>query len=143
MTSRVIQTETDRKNLLLWLGQVDLPATVSVVKGKKRSVDQNRLQRLLLNEISEQWEGHTPEEIRAYCKLTIGVAILKADSEEFSEKYDRLIRPHSYEEKLEMMALPLDFPVTRLMTTKQMTAYLDGIYRHFTSKGLVLTVPQH
>ena len=142
MSSRVITSETDRKNLLLWLGQVDLPCTVSVVKGKKRSVDQNRLQRLLLNEISEQ-SGHTKEEVRAYCKLAIGVPILKDEDDYFREKYDRLIQPHTAQERLEMMALPLDFPVTRLMTTKQMTAYIDEIYRHFTSKGMVLTVPEH
>lgn len=29
----------------------------------------------------------------------------------------------------------------RLMTTKQATAYLDGVHRHFSEKGVVLTDP--
>jgi len=36
---------------------------------------------------------------------------------------------------------PLDFPITRIMTTKQATAYLDGVHRHFSEKGIALTDP--
>ena len=141
MTSRVIDSETDRWVLLLLLKQQALPFTVEVVKGRRRTVEQNRLQRLWLNEIAEQLGDRTPEEVRGYCKLTLGVPILRAESELFREKYDRLIKPMPYETKMEFMMEPLDFPVTRLMTTTQKAHYLDAVQRHFAEKGVVLTQP--
>jgi len=35
----------------------------------------------------------------------------------------------------------LDFPVTRLMKTKEKAEYLDRLYEHFTGQGVVLTKP--
>lgn len=141
MATRVIVSESGRQVLLRWLAGFDLPFTVEVTRGKRRSVEQNRLQRLWLNEIAEQWEGHTPEEIRGYCKLTIGVPILRAENETFREKYDAVVKPLSYEQKLLIMTEPLDMPVTRIMTTDQKTHYLEGMQRHFAQKGIVLTQP--
>jgi len=140
MTTRVVATEADRQGLMRLLQARELPFTVEVVKGKRRSVDQNRLQRRLLNEIAEQ-TGQTAEEVRAYCKLTLGIPILRAESELFAQKYDEHIRSLPYETKLAMMAEPFDFPVTRLMTTAQKTRYLDEIQRHFGEQGVVFSSP--
>lgn len=118
------------------------PCTVTIERGKKRSVEQNRLQRLWLLEAQDQGD-QTAEEYRAYCKLHFGVPILRAENYEFRGAYDRLIRPRPYEEKLELMMVPLDFPVTRLMTTKQKTEYLDAMYRHFLGLGFRMTEPDH
>ena len=140
MTTRVVSTEADRQGLMRLLQARELPFTVEIVKGKRRSVDQNRMQRRLLNEIAEQ-TGQTAEEVRAYCKLTIGIPILRAESELFAQKYDEHIRRLPYETKLAMMAEPFDFPVTRLMTTAQKTRYLDEIQRHFGAQGVVFSSP--
>jgi hypothetical protein len=94
-----------------------------------------------VNEIAEQLGDRTPEEVRGYCKLTIGVPILRAENEAFRERYDAIVKPLPYEQKLALMMEPLDFPITRLMSTKQATAYLDGVHRHFSEKGIVLTDP--
>lgn len=141
MTTRVIRTEQDRALLVQHIKARPVPFTVEVVKGARRSVEQNRLQRLWLNEIAEQ-TGNTAEEIRGYCKLTIGVPILRAENETFAEKYDAIVKPLPYEQKLAIMMEPLDLPVTRLMTTDQKTRYLDGMCQHFLEKGIVLTDPE-
>lgn len=138
MTTRVITSPEQREALVAFIMSRQIPFTAEVVKGKRRSVEQNRLQRRLLNEIAEQ-TGQTHEEVRAFCKLTIGVPILRAGSDLFAEKYDRLIKPMPYERKLEMMAEPIDFPVTRLMNTAQKTAYLDEIFRVFSEQGVVFS----
>lgn len=138
MTTRVVLTEHHRAALAALISNQPLPFTAEVVKGKRRSVEQNRLQRRLINEIAEQ-TGQTAEEVRALCKLTIGVPILRAANELFAEKYDRIIKPLPYETKLEVMAEPIDFPVTRLMTTAQKKEYLDSIYRTFSTKGIVFS----
>ena len=141
MTTRVIGSETDRTALLKFIEGQALPFTVEIRKGKRRTLLQNKLQRLWLNEIAEQLGDRTPEEVRGYCKLTLGVPILRLENEAFCEKYDRLIKPMSYEAKLELMMEPMDFPITRLMTTNQKTRYLDAVARHFAERGVVLTSP--
>jgi hypothetical protein len=141
MTTRFLETDHDRRMLLRFLEDQPLPLTVSLTKGGKRSVQQNKLQRLWLNEIAEQLGDQSAEEVRGYCKLTIGVPILRAENDAFRERYDAIVRPLPYEQKLALMMEPLDFPITRLMTTKQATAYLDGVHRHFSEKGIVLTDP--
>jgi hypothetical protein len=39
------------------------------------------------------------------------------------------------------MMVPFDFGITRIMTTRQKTAYLDAIHKHFSEQGVVLTDP--
>jgi hypothetical protein len=141
MTTRFLETERDRDMLVRFLADQPLPLTVSMSKGGRRTLKQNKLQRLWLNEIAEQLGDRTPEEVRGYCKLTIGVPILRNENEVFRERYDAIVKPLPYEQKLSLMMEPLDFPITRLMTTKQATAYLDGVHRHFSEKGIVLTDP--
>ena len=141
MSTRFVETDWDRRMLIRYLESQPLPLTVTLSKGGKRSLKQNRLQRQWLNEIAEQLGDQTPEEVRGYAKLTIGVPILRAENEDFRERYDAVIKPLPYETKLAMMMEPLDFPITRLMSTKQATAYLDGVHRHFSAKGIVLTDP--
>lgn len=93
-------------------------------------------------EAAEQLQDETAEEKRAYCKLHFGIPILRAESDDFRDTYDRIIRPMSYEQKLELMAAPIDFPVTRIMTVKQKTQFLDAVFGHYTSLGVQLTMPE-
>ena len=142
MTTRIIETEQDRISVISLVKQRSFPFTVNILKGKKRSNNQNKTQRMWINEAAEQLQDQTPEEYRGYCKLHFGVPILRAKDEIFCEKYDRIIRPLTYEQKLECMMVPLDFPVTRLMTSYHKSQYLDTIWHHFTSLGVVLTEPK-
>jgi hypothetical protein len=142
MTTRVCETSLDLEDAIKLIRSRPLPLTLNILKGKHRSSQQNHLQRMWLNEAAEQLGEYTAEEYRAYCKLHFGVPIMRMESEDFMESYDRIIKPHSYEDKLEMMAVPLDFPVTRLMTTKQLTQYLDAMHDHFTMLGVQLTQPR-
>jgi len=141
MSTRFLESDADRRTLIRFLEAQPLPMVVSVAKGGKRTVKQNRLQRQWINEIAEQLGDQTPEEVRGYCKLTIGVPILRDENEAFREKYDETVRPLPYELKLKLMMEPFDFAVTRLMNTKQATAYLDGMHRHFSERGIALTDP--
>lgn len=141
MADRIIRDEQDRKLLIRFIEQHKLPFTATLTAGQHRTYEQNKLQRLWMTEISQQLGDITPEEARGYCKLTIGVPILRSENEAFRERYDAIVKPLPYEQKLAIMMEPLDLPVTRIMTTKQKTAYLDGVFRHFSEKGIVLTIP--
>lgn len=136
MTSRVITNATDRAALVRFIETRPMPFTAEIVPGKRRSTEQNRLQRRIMNQIAEQ-TSQTPEEVRGYCKLVIGVPILRAENELFALRYDETIKGLPYEFKLRLMMEPLDLPITRLMTTEQKTRYLDGVMRHFGEQGVV------
>lgn len=121
-----------------WLVTVE-PLTQA---NRHRTVDQNSLQHKWHQEAAMQLRESSAEDYRAYCKLHFGVPILRAESEEFRAQYDAIIRPLPYEQKLELMKAPIDFPVTRLMTVKQKTAFLDATCQHYLSLGVVLTLPE-
>jgi hypothetical protein len=109
-------------------------------QGEERSHQQNRLQQLWHSQAADQLKDETAEEKRAYCKLHFGVPILRND-EAFKAHYDRVIKPMDYQTKLALMMEPFDFPVTRLMTVKQKTEFLDRIYQHYTGLGVQLSHP--
>lgn len=141
MPTRIIENPSDLKMLFRYLEGQRLPVTVRVETGGKRTARQNKLQRRWMQEIAEQLGDVTPEEVRGMCKLHFGVPIMREEDDEFRAKYDAVLKPLPYENKLLMMQEPLDFPITRLMNTRQKTAYLDAIWQHFTAKGIVLTDP--
>lgn len=141
MPTQIIRTKDDLSRLAILLDQRKLPLTVTFQNGKHRTVEQNRLNRLWVNQIAEQLGDRTPEEVRGECKLTMGVPILRAENDDFCVKYDKIIRPLPYEHKLAMMMEPLDFPVTRLMSVSQNVRFLDHMHRYFVEMGLELTQP--
>tara|TARA_R110000851_G_scaffold133381_4_gene268217 strand:- start:510 stop:854 length:345 start_codon:yes stop_codon:yes gene_type:complete len=113
---------------------------MTITKGAPRTIEQNKLQRKWLLEAQEQGD-QTAEEYRAYCKAFFGVPILMNELDGFKEQFQRITAHLNYEQKLELMAVPLDFPVTRLMNTKQKSTYLDKVYGYFTGLGFQLTEP--
>ncbi len=141
MVERIVNTEEDRATLVRFLDTLKPPYSIIITKGRRRSIMQNRLQRLWLNEVAEQLGDRTPEEVRGEAKLAFGVPMLCAENEAFADTYDRIVKPLPYEQRLALMMEPLDLPVTRIMSTDQKTRYLDAFYRHFASLGLVLTDP--
>jgi hypothetical protein len=144
MTDRVVENDQQLQMLLAFLRGHKQPFTVSIVAGKHRTTEQNKLQRLWVNEIAEQMAGtfESAEHVRGYCKLHFGVPILRNENEAFRIEYDEIIKPLPYEAKLKLMMEPFDFGVTRRMKTGQKTAYLDAVHRQFTEQGVVLTDPE-
>lgn len=136
-----VRNEPERENAIRVLEARQLPFTMEIVKGVKRSNKQNKLSRKWCKEAEEQGD-QTAEQYRAYCKLHFGVALMKAQSELYAEKYDRIVRPLPYEQKLELMAEPFDFPVTRLLNTSNEKKYLDLMHQYFTGQGFILTNPE-
>ncbi len=106
--------------------------------GRDRSAEQNRLSHKWYKEVSEQ-TGEAADDVRARCKLEIGVPILRED-ETFRKTYDRLIRPLDYADKLDLIRAT-DMPVTRLMNVEQMSRYMDEVFRRHAEFGIELTVP--
>jgi len=144
VTQRIVEDEFARDLLVNFIKRQAVPFTVNISVGGRRSIKQNRLQRMWMGEIAEQIPGsfESAEAARGYCKLHHGVPILRDADEAFREHYDRVLRPLPYETKLACMMVPIDLPVTSRMNTLQLTAYLDAVHREFSGQGVVLTIPE-
>ena len=101
---------------------------------KDRSLQQDKLAHAWYRHISKTTQEDTPYRIKGFCKLHFGVPILRGESDKFCEMYDRLIKPASYEWKIDIMSQPDIFPVTSLLTTSQMSDYMTDIQRHYASR---------
>ena len=98
-----------------------------------RTIPQNRLFYLMYDIIGKQLYGGDSDHARNEVKLTIGVPILRRDSEKFHETYDRLIKPASYEDKLAMMEY---ISVSSLFDKAQGTEYIKKIFDTYSQKGV-------
>lgn len=139
MTQRIVKNPDDLALLKVYLDQRKRPFTVEITDGRDRSAEQNRLSQKWYAEIAEQ-TGEDREDVRARCKLEIGVPIMRDASEKFRATYDRLVRPLAYNDKLALIR-DTDMPVTRLMNVGQMTEFMDLVFRRHSEFGIVLTVP--
>jgi hypothetical protein len=140
-----LHTDTDKAACVSYIVRmpVDKPLSVEIREAEDpRTLAQNNLSFRWYKEISRQ-TGQTPEEARAYCKLHIGVGILKSGTSNlcraFAKQYDNVIKPMPYERKLEAMLPPMEFRITSLMSKKLKSRYLDTMQRHFAEQGINLT----
>lgn len=141
MVTKVLKRVEDIESLTKFiLARDSFPITVTITKGASRADAQNRLAQKWNSDIARQLEDDTFDAIRAYNKLHFGIPILLSENEAFGVEYDRVMGRLGYEEKLAAISA-FDLPVTRILTVKQMTAYLDAVQRHWTQQGFWLTSP--
>ena len=141
MPTKIIREPIHVEALANMLRERKLPITVTWTQGAPRSTAQNRLAQRWFTDIATQLGDQTHEDVRAECKLRFGVPILRAENEVFRLSYDRVIKALPYEEKLAAIKA-FDLPVTRLMTVKQMTAFMDEMQPHWSGQGVRLTDPE-
>lgn len=89
---------------------------------------QNRTIHGWYNELAGALKEYDAVGYRCFCKLNFGVLIMRTEDAEFKTVYDNVIRPLSYEKKIEAMKI---LPVTSLMSTKQLSAYIDAIKDYY------------
>ena len=140
MPTKIIRDPAHVDALANMLRGRKLPITVTWAQGAPRSTMQNRLAQRWFTDIATQLGDQTHEDVRAECKLRFGVPILRAENEAFRVSYDRVLKSLPYEQKLDAIK-NFDLPVTRLMTVKQMSAFMDEMQRHWTVQGVRLTDP--
>ena len=128
--------------LVAELGNLPHPFTVSVAVGRGRSLNQNALAWKWAGEVADHFGDRTANEVHAYNKLHHGVPIRRETDPDFAEVYDARIKPLPYEDKLALMAPPIDLPVTRDLKVKDMQRFLDAVALEWTRQGVPLTIPE-
>tara|TARA_R110000744_G_scaffold289502_3_gene400415 strand:+ start:10577 stop:11038 length:462 start_codon:yes stop_codon:yes gene_type:complete len=139
----LIQTAQEKARLMTEIKHQAMPFQIAIKEGTDRSLGQNNLLHQWNNEIAK-WFGDRPaSDVHAENKLYIGVRMLMAENEDFKEQWTRLIKGRfTTKEKLELMLEPTDYPVTRIMTTKQMGCFMELVHQKYTSQGVRLTDPE-
>jgi Fe-S cluster assembly scaffold protein SufB len=118
----------------------DMPIKVTFeMEGKKRSLDQNAISHAWYEQLAKQLKEDNALGWKCYCKLHHGIPILRAEDEKFRDTYDEVIKPLAYEKKLEAMKI---LPVTSMMTTKQLSQYLEDVRNSMMAeRGVLLEFP--
>jgi len=109
---------------------------VQIWDGRKRSDGQNKLQHAMYREIGKQLYGGDWRLAKRECKLTIGVPILRQESEQFKDLYDKVIGTGKnakidHQTKLEFMEV-LD--VSSALSVSGANEYIEGIYSTYAEK---------
>jgi hypothetical protein len=141
MTTRILRSWADIPKLAAFLELLKFPCVVTVTVGDSRREAQNRLAQRWFADVARQLGDVTHAEVRADCKVTFGVPILCAENDAFRESWSRTFGALDYAAQRDAVRV-LDVPVTRLMTVKQMTAFMDAVHRHYTPRGVRLTDPE-
>ena len=139
---RTVESPEQLGALVYELGNMRQPFTVTVQRGKGRSMDQSALAWKWAAEIAAHFGDRTKNEIWAEMKLEIGVPLLREHDPEFREVYDKHIKPLTYEAKLALMQPPIDFPITRQMLAPVMSLFMDQVLQRWTREGVFLTKPE-
>ena len=117
---------------------------VSMREGKDRTLDQNALWFAMYQRIAQMTQMGDVEDVRRWCKLHLGVPIMRKADIDFFNAWNRSFLHLTYEEKLHLMGPcnlfgPDGFPVTRLFNRAQGIAYTDQIVAEFSAKGVVFS----
>lgn len=133
----IVNNPDKLKNCLQWITSVCnqhhwVKVTVSV---EKRSLSKNALSHTWYNEIAGQLGEMTNAEVKAFCKLTFGVPILR-QNEKFDKFYSMFFSKLSYQKQLAAMKY---LSITSIMDNAQMTNYMNNVSAHFTNRSVILT----
>lgn len=120
---------------LAQIGAIQPPFHITVKEGDEPRRDrQNRFAFEAYKQVAKILGDRDAEEVRAETKLRVGVPIMRVD-DDFREKYDTHVKGLPYETKLALMVEPFDFPVTRMMSVKQMADYITRMLAYWDAQG--------
>lgn len=102
-----------------------------IEQGKSRTLKLNNVSHRWYSEVEQKEKEYTAGQIKRFCKYYFGLPILRGADEYYNEKCVTFIDPLPYEQRIEIMEL---WPVTRLMTNKQMLLFLEHIQQHYSGR---------
>lgn len=133
------KTRREAKTVLASVGSAYAGLTAQLIERMHfdRTLDQNALHWTWCGEVAKH-RGETKEDVHREAKLSIGCPILYRDNEKFAAFYRNTLAPRDRDARLAAM----DFiDVTSVMTTKQMTEFMDEFERTWRVRGVQLTIP--
>lgn len=136
MKSRQVMTREQAQRMADILVDLPLPFTIHVTEGVIRTNPQNDTMWKWNTEIARHRGDMTPQEVHRENKLIIGCPILMRD--DAFRAFVQQLSGLTHEQKLDAMDY---IGVTSRMSKKEMSEYMDTLYRKWTARGVKLTDP--
>ena len=140
MTTHVIKTEEERARCMSKIKWLDLPATVTIKDGALRTLDQNALVHKWFGEIAGQRGDVTAADVKAEYHIEYGFPILMRDRGWAG--FHKTALAHLNHAQTVYALKKGWVPVTRQMTVKELTEYMDAVSTDARGKGFHLTHPE-
>ena len=120
--------------------------TLTLNTGKKRTLSQNALSHRWYGQVADETKEYTAAEVKATCKLNVGLPILRGmDHEEMSKEVaelcaycEKYLDYQTYEAKIAAFQF---LPCTSLMNTGQLSEYLQGVHDNYAKRDIALRFP--
>lgn len=103
-----------------------------IIREKIRSLNQNDQAHAWYEQVSLELREDTPLGVKCISKLNVGVPIMRAIDSDFRAFYDKVLKPRSYEDKIEAMKY---VPVTSLMPVDAASQYLEELQKFWERRG--------
>lgn len=139
MTTRSVTDEPQLEQLIALIKARAQPFTVSIADGAARSLNQNALLHKWFGEIAQQLGDRTAMSVKGECHVNYGVPIRSRDPI-WMRVWSKLFAPLSYEQQCFLFERGI-LAMTREMTVKELTEYMDAMALHYRAQGVVLTEP--
>ena len=140
MNTRRVMTEQGARTLVEFLTDLPLPYTVTIGDGAKRTIQQNALLHQWYGQIAKHLGDRTAMQIKGECHVAYGVPI-RLRCPVFCRVWERMFFGLSHEQQCFLFERGI-LAMTREMTTKELTEYMDAMSLHYRSQGVVLTDPE-
>lgn len=133
-------TQKDAERLANSLAALPLPFTMTVHKGGKRSLEQNSLLHRWYADVSRHRGDMTAMQVKGQAHVAYGVPIRMRD-EVWSRVWAALFAPLDYEQQCFLFERGV-LSMTRDMTVKELTEYMDAASADWRAEGIRLTDPE-
>lgn len=139
MTTRSITNPHQLERLTALLKSRAQPFTVSIADGAARSLNQNALLHKWYGQIAEQLGDISAMAIKGQCHVAYGVPIRSRDPV-WRRIWESLFAKLTYQQQCFLFERGV-LAMTREMTVKELTEYMDAMAREYRAQGVVLTEP--
>jgi hypothetical protein len=139
MTTRSVTAASDLERLIALLKSRAQPFTVSIADGASRSLNQNALLHKWYGEVAQQLGDVSAMAVKGRCHVAYGVPIRRRDPV-WSRIWESLFAKLTYEQQCFLFERGV-LAMTREMTVKELTEYMDAMSVDYRAQGVVLTEP--
>lgn len=135
-----VLTEHEAQKVAGMITGLPLPFTITIGDGDKRTLSQNSLLHKWYGEIAKHLGDMTAAQVKGQCHVAYGVPIRRRDPI-WSRVWERMFDGLTYEQQCFLFERGI-LAMTREMSVKELTEYMDAVQGHYRAQGVPLTDPE-
>lgn len=140
MTTRHAITPQEAGRIAEFVEGFTLPFTLTIKEGKPRTMPQNSLLHKWFSEIARHDGDKSMVDVKGAWHRKAGLAI-RMRNPQFAWVWNASGGKLNYEQQCKVLASGV-FNISSAMTTKELSEYMDEIYREETARGVLITQPE-